>query len=299
VQERALPEVFIVAHRALARILAEHGDMAGAQQLLAEQEHIGSRKGLARAVASAKLERARLALLRGDAAQAREELQRCREAADWQRVYQWSTTANEVDTYLIGRLRWLIHTGAADEAVPRLKQELERAEAQGRERRALKLRILLALGLDRAGQERAGMRVLRDALRQAGAEGFVRSFLDEGRPLQELLERYAQTAHGEEPGQSAAPRDYLDRLLRVGASDRAAAEAPAALPEAGQYEALTDREMRTLRLLAEGLSNDGIAGKLFVSESTVRTHLRNINSKFGVRNRTQAIAVARRLKLVP
>jgi LuxR family transcriptional regulator, maltose regulon positive regulatory protein len=299
-QELALPEPFIIGHRTLARIAAEHGDHLHAQQLMTEMEHLAHRKSLVRAVASAKLERARLSLLQGDVALAREELQRCREVVDWQRIAQWSTAASEVDTYQIGRLRWLIHSGAADEAVPKLKQDLERAELQSRERRALKLRILLALALDRSGQDRAGLRVLREALQQAAAEGFVRSFLDEGRPVQDLLQRYAQAqlARGDDAGQAATPREYLDRLLRADAGAASAADAAGPSPEASQYEALTDRELRTLRLLAEGLSNDDIAGRLFVSESTVRTHLRNINAKFGVRNRTQAIAVARRLKLV-
>jgi len=49
-----------------------------------------------------------------------------------------------------------------------------------------------------------------------------------------------------------------------------------------------------LQLLAEGYSNSAMAEKLFVSDSTVRTHLRNINMKLGALSRTQAVALARR-----
>jgi LuxR family maltose regulon positive regulatory protein len=53
-----------------------------------------------------------------------------------------------------------------------------------------------------------------------------------------------------------------------------------------------------LRLAAQGLSNDQLAERLFIAETTVRTHLRNINVKLDARNRMEAIAVARRLGLM-
>jgi two-component system, NarL family, response regulator LiaR len=63
-------------------------------------------------------------------------------------------------------------------------------------------------------------------------------------------------------------------------------------------ELLTVREMDVLHLLAEGHSNRGIAGLLNVCEDTVKTHVRHILEKLGVRGRTQAILVAMRLGLV-
>ena len=53
-----------------------------------------------------------------------------------------------------------------------------------------------------------------------------------------------------------------------------------------------------LELLAAGYSNAALSEKLFVSDSTVRTHLRNINLKLGARSRTQAVALGRRAGLV-
>lgn len=53
-----------------------------------------------------------------------------------------------------------------------------------------------------------------------------------------------------------------------------------------------------LQLLAEGYSNSTMAEKLFVSDSTVRTHLRNINMKLGAKSRTQAVAIARKLAVI-
>jgi LuxR family maltose regulon positive regulatory protein len=63
-------------------------------------------------------------------------------------------------------------------------------------------------------------------------------------------------------------------------------------------EPLTRKEIRVLQLLAEGYSNSAMAEKLFVSDSTVRTHLRNINMKLNAKSRTQAVAIARRLAVI-
>ena len=76
---------------------------------------------------------------------------------------------------------------------------------------------------------------------------------------------------------------------------RAGAEARGETLLTAPIEALTRKEREVLRLLAEGLPNATIAARLGVSDSTVRTHLRAINSKLDARNRTQAVAVARRM----
>ena len=58
-------------------------------------------------------------------------------------------------------------------------------------------------------------------------------------------------------------------------------------------EALTAKELQVLELLARGYSNSALAAELQVSDSTVRTHLRNINTKLGASSRTHAVALAR------
>ena len=62
---------------------------------------------------------------------------------------------------------------------------------------------------------------------------------------------------------------------------------------------LSKRELEILRLLANGHSNQEIAAKLFVSLSTVKTHIQNLFEKLEVKRRTQAIEKARRLSLIP
>jgi LuxR family maltose regulon positive regulatory protein len=81
---------------------------------------------------------------------------------------------------------------------------------------------------------------------------------------------------------------------------RAQTESRAAAPESGGLvEALTGRELEVLRLIAAGDSNRDIAGKLFITVSAVKKHTGNIYGKLGVNSRTQALARARQLKLLP
>jgi ATP/maltotriose-dependent transcriptional regulator MalT len=62
----------------------------------------------------------------------------------------------------------------------------------------------------------------------------------------------------------------------------------------GAHLGLTQRESEVLSLLVANLSNKGIAGKLVVSEDTVKTHIRGLYRKLGVSDRGGAIAVALR-----
>lgn len=64
-------------------------------------------------------------------------------------------------------------------------------------------------------------------------------------------------------------------------------------------EPLTDRELRFLNCLADGVSNKEIARSLSVSENTVKFHLKNVYSKFAVRTRLQAIRAAYELGVLP
>jgi DNA-binding NarL/FixJ family response regulator len=98
-----------------------------------------------------------------------------------------------------------------------------------------------------------------------------------------------------------APREELIRAVRAANEGRAVlspsvaqrlmtrlqAPAPAAAPEA-----LTDRELEVLTLIAAGTTNREAARKLFISEATVKTHLLHVYAKLGVRDRAAAVAEA-------
>jgi DNA-binding NarL/FixJ family response regulator len=110
----------------------------------------------------------------------------------------------------------------------------------------------------------------------AGARGFV---LKEA-PLPDLVRAVETVAEG---------RAYVDPVL---AGVIASSEATQKIPT------LTQRERDVLRLLADGLKNEDIGRRLFISAETVRTHVRKAMSKLEADTRTQAVATALREQLI-
>jgi len=303
VQEQGVPDHLICGHRNLARILYARGDHDGAFQTLTELEYFGYRNELPRLVASARLERSRIFLLEGDKQSARDELKRAASAGNWEKFDHWSLFGSDLDTPQDAELRWKIHFADADTAARGLKGMIGAAESSGRGRRALKLRLLYALALFRIGNEKAALRQVRDVLKIAASEHYVRLILDEGELALQLLQRLA-TQQGVTLDPEQLQKDpqpifrQLVRELSVAVGSEHAAAPPAQTPDGQPLEKLTRKEFEVLRLLGEGLSNGAIGERMFVSENTVRTHLRNINAKLHAQSRTEAVAIARKLQLI-
>jgi DNA-binding NarL/FixJ family response regulator len=117
-----------------------------------------------------------------------------------------------------------------------------------------------------------------DALR-AGASGFL---LKDVSPEQ-LSEAVRVVAAGETLLAPTITRRLVEQYVRRA---RPGTGRPSSLAT------LTDRELAVLRLMARGLSNTQIAAELFLSETTVKTHVTHLFSKLGLRDRAQAVVVA-------
>ncbi|GAA1459338.1 response regulator [Williamsia maris] len=96
-------------------------------------------------------------------------------------------------------------------------------------------------------------------------------------------------------GQSVLDRTVQQRLLR---GARAGADDPSTPASGPGLDSLTTREREVLTHMADGSTNREIAATLFVSESTVKTHINNVFAKLALRDRAQAIAYAYRNGLV-
>lgn len=127
------------------------------------------------------------------------------------------------------------------------------------------------------GSEQAMLEGLR-----AGASGF---FLKSARPEQ-LADAVRTVASGESIVVPAMTRALVERAVRT--APQSAPPAPER-PPAG----LSAREREVLECLASGDSNADIARKLYLSPSTVKSHVRHLIAKLGVTTRSQAVAVAR------
>jgi LuxR family maltose regulon positive regulatory protein len=301
-QVLGLPDQLIAAHAVMARIIEQQDDPDRTLDVLTQLELHGHRLGLQRVIASARVEKSAALLLRGDSSAAREQLERAADAMDWEQVSGRSFIANDKVTLQIARLRWMVRSGEAAAAVPLIKKELATALAAERHRRALKLRILLAEAFEIDGQHKLAMRTLLKATEISAPEGFVSIYLEEGERIQEML-RGVQNNRQSELGTLAddALNTHLTRITRSSAG--ALPAGPAAgedglTRDGGARDGLTRKEVQILELLGQGFSNDAMAEKLFISESTVRTHLRSINTKLHATNRMHALAIARQRHLV-
>ncbi|UCC86519.1 MAG: hypothetical protein JSV81_16960 [Anaerolineales bacterium] len=210
---------------------------------------------------------------------------------------------SELEQIALARLR--LAQGHAPDAQRLLDRQRALAQAGGRSGRSIELLGLQALALEEGGQPDQAEAALFQALSLARPEGYVRVFLDLGRPLYELLQRSA--ARGRAPGTHSAAigpgaGDYRRKLLDAfrQENEKWVAEAVSPPPAAAQalMDPLTERELDVLRLLAEGLTNKEIADRLVVAPSTVKQHLKNIYGKLDVHSRAQAVVRGRDLELV-
>jgi LuxR family maltose regulon positive regulatory protein len=198
----------------------------------------------------------------------------------------------------ITQARVFIAQNKVDEAIRLLSRLEESARSGGRAGRLVEIILLKALALQAVGDTAQADSALAESLTLAEPSGYVRVFLDEGRPMQLLLAQWP--AHA-----GAGPlRDYGVRLLtHFDAEPLGTKASPAGVPSAssGQplVEALSRREVEVLQLIAMGQTNQDIARQLIVAPGTVKAHTASIYRKLDVANRTEAVARARQLGILP
>ncbi len=164
--------------------------------------------------------------------------------------------------------------------------------------RAALLKLLQAEALEGTGQHRHALRQVTELLEWATAGGYVRLLADEGKSIAKLLIE-ARPVDTEEDSNESRMAAFIDQVLKaMHYSDGNVSDSNGAVSSPELVEALSGREIQVLRMLERGYSNKLIGERLFISENTVKVHLRNVNSKLAVGNRTQAVSEARRLGLL-
>ena len=277
----------------MGRIRQAHGDAAAAIAAMSEAGQVELSPQVAALLNPVPAQRARLSLAQGDVTAASQWAEAAGLSPEDELDYPWEPA------YLL-LARVLLARDRPGPALTLLQRLLAIAASQGRIGSVIEIQTLRALALAARGDHAGASGALAEAVTLACPQGYVRVFADEGPRMRALLTRLSATRKDQRAPARDIDVDYLAGLLR--ACGRAGAQEPsrraaAAIP--GMAEPLTEREVEVLRLLAAGRSNQRIAHELVVALDTVKKHVTHVLGKLGAANRTEAVARARQLGLIP
>ena len=306
--------VIYEAFLGLARICYEWNDLEAAEQYGRQSLHLARQfeRGIDRFVACEIL-LARLRLAQGDGAGAAGMLTEASQSARRNNfvarlpevaaaqvltfLHQGNVVAAAqlAETYDLPLSQARVHLAQGDPAAALAVLAAWRRQVEDREwaDERLKVMVLQALALQAASEQDQAVSLLLEALALAEPEGFIRLFVDEGRPMAHLL--------AEAVMRQIMPA-YTSRLLAAFEAEkqRSAGENPLSpLPSSQPVTLpLTPREREVLQLMAQGLSNQEMSERLFLALDTVKGHNQKIFGKLQVQRRTEAVARARELGLL-
>ncbi|MBK8900770.1 MAG: LuxR family transcriptional regulator [Anaerolineaceae bacterium] len=299
------------AHLGLARIFYEWNDLDGAEQHARQSLHLARQyESFIDRFINAELFLARLKLARGDVADAAVLLAQVDSSAREQNFVHRMPEITAVQVLALlrqGKLAAAAHLAQAYElplsqarvslaqgdpatALAVLAAFRQQVEARGWEAERLQAMILEARVYQVLAEADKAVLLLSNALTLAEPGSFIRTFVDEGVPMAQLLS--AAAARG-------ITSNYVEKLLAAFEAEVQKGNDRSDLPSAQPLiEPLSQRELEVLRLIAQGLSNHEIGERLVLALSTVKGHNQNIFGKLQVQRRTEAVARARELGLV-
>ncbi len=264
-----------------------------AEGLLREGAWLAAWYGFARMQATLLEERTRILLKHGHATEVQalhREFTRVHDLAAPEAPGEASTLRDLAIAMAFSRV-W-IQEGNARAAVLLLRKWSAFTRARHCHRSAIRSGVLLARAQLAAGDRRGALRTLGETLVLGEHGRFIRSFIDEGRDIEELiLETEGASGHQAD----SRLRDYVGMLRRVreNPDELDLLSAARLCPEAGDREVLSSREIQIIELGSRGLQNADIAKTLFLAQSTVKWYWQRIYEKLDVRRRPDAIRVAR------
>jgi LuxR family transcriptional regulator, maltose regulon positive regulatory protein len=157
------------------------------------------------------------------------------------------------------------------------------AEAANRIETLIEVKILYAILYKQTGNKEKAVATLLESLEYAAHESILLFFIDYHDRISELLKEIFKM---QETTKTNIPKKLTDKI-------KLAIEKREKRKKINLESGLSDRELDTLRLIAEDLTNQEIADKLFISLNTAKTHVRNILLKLDVEKRSQAVSKAK------
>jgi LuxR family maltose regulon positive regulatory protein len=278
---------------ALARFKEANGELDAAFERLEEAKRVYAETPIPKARPVEAL-MTRIHLKRGNLVKAQEWVHERGLSIDDDVLY-----LHEFELITLARVLLAEYQGNQDErlvndALHLLARLLEAAEYDKRTDSVIEILITQALAHEAQGDVSSALVVLKRALGLAKPEGYLRIFVGEGTPMARLL--YTMLSDGVED-------EYVRRVLaafpETGQARSVLTQTQPKVPERGELiEPLSEREMEVLQLIAEGLSNQAISDRLYLSLHTVKIHARRIYAKLGVSSRTQAVARGKALGIL-
>jgi LuxR family maltose regulon positive regulatory protein len=282
-----------ITHSRIAFLDRNH---LSAQAILEDAVHYAERYDFDRLRAHILCERSRQLLLLGEVREATRVLNA--DTTDLGRLTPSAHATSTTETLAIAHARLFCETGKEVAGLTLIKSWFSFAKSRRCTRSFVRLAVLLARLSLRNGNRPAALRYLIEGLDAGAAGGFVRSFLDEGELVTELLN---QLHLGDPDGSTPALRT-AGQILRIGGEG-----APklvrqigtdATLLDAPGTESLSEREIEILQLAGSSMLNSEIGASLGLAESTVKWYWQRIFLKMGVHRRAQALVQARRMGLL-
>jgi LuxR family transcriptional regulator, maltose regulon positive regulatory protein len=203
----------------------------------------------------------------------------------------WTTC---LETDLLLRLQAALQLASDQDRARALARHIEE-ESRPRQRGVAEIAARMAGAVLADGSD--AFPLLEDTMEAAAVRGYVRPIIDLGEPARALLQ--SSLSRRLRPAARIHARHLLDRFE---ARDLASAHPPAQAPVSAaggtsQRDILTDREQEVLAELCHGGTYKSIARTLYISPETVRTHLKHVYAKLGVKKKREAIGRARQMGL--
>ena len=205
-----------------------------------------------------------------------------------------ATSINEIQTICWSRLA--IAQNKINDVIHLLQKWVRYAGMKGAVNSELRLSVLLARVLLLNGEQNRAIRHLRNSLQKGFQAGYMRTFVDEGKPVHNLIERIFPSTYESNPELN----NYLQQLLAIfdTGTQLDVVSSPTEDHTMMVAEALSPREAEILVLVSKGLMNVQIADELGLTAGTVKWYLQQIFSKLDVNRRSRAVHKARQLGLL-
>jgi LuxR family transcriptional regulator, maltose regulon positive regulatory protein len=287
----AMPECVLNTNYVMVRVAALRSNFDRAHTLLERADNLCTMRSWGRLCAAIALERVWLYLKEdrvNEAAVAYENLERLAERYHPSVDFSWS----DIPRYAaLARAHLASARGRFDQAIAMLADLRSDADRARNDYFALRVAVHLSVVQFSANHTVEALGSLRHALNISAQTGIHQTFLDEGPKIGLLLIAFQESTK-RSSDISAELLTYVNGLVTAWQSRyQSAAASRLTVP-------LSAREIATLKLIAQGLSNKEIARSLAITPETVKSHVKHIFIKLGSEKRAQAVARAQSLGLI-